>query len=216
MAMDPHGYLRLGRALDFLVIEVRAAGVDSSKLEWARRFAGGSPSEYLGESLIAIDALLRERSRLADVVAQFAEGTAAEIRQGFDSDGRKPGRGGLDSGGPIPLAARDRVRYPAMLLPCRLTFSHEEMPLYRLCDEALFYVWDPIGANGAPEARGEYSAYLPKVYELVRLDKRNELIAYLTSVFRDRMGLEADESYSAEAVDFVMRARAWRERSPYR
>lgn len=77
--MDPHGYLRLGRALDFLVIEVRAAGVDSSKLEWARRFAGGSPSEYLGESLIAIDALLRERSRLADVVAQFAEGTAAEI-----------------------------------------------------------------------------------------------------------------------------------------
>ena len=92
----------------------------------------------------------------------------------------------------------------------------EEMPLYRLRDEALYYVWDPIGANGAPEARHEYGAYLPKVYELVRLDKRDELIAYLTWVLRDRMGLEAEESFSAEAVDFMMRARAWRERNPYR
>jgi hypothetical protein len=91
----------------------------------------------------------------------------------------------------------------------------EEMRLYRLCDEALFYVWDPIGVCGAPEARTEYQAYLPHVYELVRLGKRDELIAYLTSILRDRMELPADESYSDNAVDFMLRGRAWCERNPY-
>jgi hypothetical protein len=91
----------------------------------------------------------------------------------------------------------------------------EEVRLYRLCDEALFYVWDPLGANGAPEARDEYRAYVPQVYELVRWGKRDELIAYLTSVLRDRMDLAADEAYSVAAVDFMMRGRAWHEHNPY-
>jgi hypothetical protein len=91
----------------------------------------------------------------------------------------------------------------------------EEMRLYRLCDEALYYVWDPAGASGAPEARDEYRAYLPRVYELVRLGARDDLIAYLTSVLRDRMELPADEAYSAKAVDFMLRAQAWVERTPY-
>lgn len=91
----------------------------------------------------------------------------------------------------------------------------EELPLYRLCDEALFYVWDPIGVRGSPEARSEYVSYVPKVYELVRQDKREELIAYLTWVIRDQMGLAVDESQSREAVDFILRGRAWRERNPY-
>jgi hypothetical protein len=89
------------------------------------------------------------------------------------------------------------------------------MALYRLCDEALYYVWDPLGASGAPEARDEYSAYVPHVYELARWGKSDELVAYLTSILRDRMGLKADEAYSAKAVDFIMRGRAWYERSPY-
>jgi hypothetical protein len=84
---DPHGYLRLGRALDFLVIEARVVGIDAGMLERARDFAGGSSSEYLGESLIAIDSLLAERSGLPDAVVRFAEDVAAEIRQGFDAVG---------------------------------------------------------------------------------------------------------------------------------
>jgi hypothetical protein len=91
----------------------------------------------------------------------------------------------------------------------------EEMRLYRLCDEALYYVWDPLGASGAPESRDEYRAYVPQVYELVRRGKRDELTAYLTSVLRDRMELPAEEAYSAAAVDFMMRGRAWYERNPY-
>jgi hypothetical protein len=63
----------------------------------------------------------------------------------------------------------------------------EEMRLYRLCDEALYYVWDPLGASGAPESRDEYRAYVRQVYELVRWGKRDELIAYLTSVLRVRL-----------------------------
>lgn len=91
----------------------------------------------------------------------------------------------------------------------------EEVRLYRLCDEALYYVWDPLGARGAPEARDEYRAYLPRVYELVRSGARDELIAYLTTILRDRMELPADEAHSADAVDFMLRGRAWYERDPY-
>jgi hypothetical protein len=92
----------------------------------------------------------------------------------------------------------------------------EEKRLYRLCDEALYYVWDPLGASGAPEAREEYHPHVPEVYELVRLGKRDELIVYLTSVLRDRMELPADDTYSVAAVNFMMRARDWCEREPYR
>ena len=91
----------------------------------------------------------------------------------------------------------------------------EEMRLYRLCDEALYYVWDPLGASGTPESRDEYRAFLPRVYELVRLGARDELIAYLTAVLRDRMELPADEASSTNAVDYMLRGRAWYERDPY-
>jgi hypothetical protein len=92
----------------------------------------------------------------------------------------------------------------------------EELPLYRLCDEALFYVWDPVGVHRAPENRGEYEAYVPQVYELVRWGRWDELTAFLTWVLRERMGVAADESVSADAVEFLQRARAWHERDPYR
>jgi hypothetical protein len=92
----------------------------------------------------------------------------------------------------------------------------EEMRLLRLCDEALYYVWDPLGASGAPEARDEYRVRVPNVYELVRWGRRDELIEYLTSILRDRMRLPADEASSVAAVDFMMRGREWYERDPYR
>lgn len=97
----------------------------------------------------------------------------------------------------------------------RTDLQPEEMRLYRLCDEALYYLWDPVGASGSPESRDEYREYVPQVYELVRWGKRDELIAYLTRVLRERMGLPAEEEYSATAVDFMLRGRAWYERDPY-
>jgi len=84
---DPHGYDRLARALDFLVAELRAAQLDSSGLERARRFQTGSPSEFLGESLLALEAVLRNVDYLPPSVAAFIEALASEIRLGFERVG---------------------------------------------------------------------------------------------------------------------------------
>jgi hypothetical protein len=91
----------------------------------------------------------------------------------------------------------------------------EEMRLYRLCDEALFYVWDPISVGQTPEARDEYEAYAFRTFELVQAGARDEAIAYLTDIQVDRMGLRLDEEGAARAVDFMLRGRAWVESSPY-
>ena len=85
--IDPHGYGRLVRSLDFLVLEVRAAGVDPIGLVLARGFYGGSPTEFLGESLIALEALLSSSEMFAPSVVAFADALAQEIRLGFERIG---------------------------------------------------------------------------------------------------------------------------------
>jgi hypothetical protein len=85
---DPHGYDRLARALDFVAIEVRSAGLDPSNIETARRFYGsGSPSEFLGESLVALETLVLDGAELPSSVLAFVQAVIAEIRQGFDRVG---------------------------------------------------------------------------------------------------------------------------------
>ena len=84
---DRSGYERLSRALDFLAVEVESAGLDADALLAARRFYGGSPSEFLGEALIALEHLLTHASLLPTSVAAFADGLAAEIRTGFERVG---------------------------------------------------------------------------------------------------------------------------------
>lgn len=84
---DPHGYVRLARGLDFLIVEVSEADADSSGLSLARRFYGGSPSEFLGESLLALEATLNQAESLPSSVVAFADALAAEIRLGFQRIG---------------------------------------------------------------------------------------------------------------------------------
>ena len=84
---DPHGYARLARSLDFLIVEVSEAKADSSGLSLARRFYGGSPSEFLGESLLALEATLNQAELLPSSVVAFADALAAEIRLGFQRIG---------------------------------------------------------------------------------------------------------------------------------
>ena len=43
----------------------------------------------------------------------------------------------------------------------------DQMELYRRVDEILTYLWDPIGISWVPQARDEYSAYLPQVFKRV-------------------------------------------------
>jgi len=81
---DPHGYARLARGLNFLVVEVEAAKLDPTGLDHALQFYGGSPSEFLGESLLALEAVLTSLDQLPPSVGAFANALAAEIRLGFE------------------------------------------------------------------------------------------------------------------------------------
>lgn len=94
------------------------------------------------------------------------------------------------------------------------SLSPPEMRLYRLCDEVLFYVWDPIGVRGQPFARGEYNAYLPRVFELVKADAREELVQYLRDVAQRRMEVAAPDVRAEETVTFLMSGRRWIEMTP--
>lgn len=83
-----------------------------------------------------------------------------------------------------------------------------EIDLYRAVDEVLFYIWDPIGASCAPEARDEYQAYLPQVYGLLAegaLDA--EIASYLGSV-TEYMGLSPNSKHDAEVVEVLLRWRS--------
>ena len=97
------------------------------------------------------------------------------------------------------------------------TMSPSDERLYRLCDEALHYLWDPIGVAWAPQARDEYYGYLPKVFHLVKAGQRLELIEYLRIVEEEHMGAGKTPSTSRERVaDFLIDARDWiDEMSPY-
>jgi hypothetical protein len=90
------------------------------------------------------------------------------------------------------------------------SMSPTDERLYRMCDEALHYLWDPIGVAWAPQARDEYYSYLPPVFRLVKAGHRAELIEYLREVEEVRMGGGTTPPTSRERVaDFLLEARDW-------
>ena len=80
----------------------------------------------------------------------------------------------------------------------------DNMELSRRVDEALFYVWDPIGVADEPCARGEYESYVRKVCQLVEQnDDVVPISSYLSDIVRDRMGLSPNKKqcdYTAELL----------------
>jgi len=57
-------------------------------------------------------------------------------------------------------------------------------------DELLQYVWDPIGVAHVPEARDEYTSYVPTVARLLLEErKKEEIVAYLHKIASEHMGL---------------------------
>ena len=92
--------------------------------------------------------------------------------------------------------------------------KHKADLLYRLCDEILLYCWDPIRVSGVPEARDEYSSYLPKVFQLVQADDPEEaLTEYLISVERDSIGLTPNRERAAHIAQMLVNHREWVEAS---
>ena len=55
----------------------------------------------------------------------------------------------------------------------------------------LWEVWDPIGVNKFPDARGEYGMYVSGVFELLVSEASDETITqHLIQIATDRMGLD--------------------------
>ena len=89
MGPDPGGYRRLRRALTFIGQELRETDETESAedVERAIAFFGGSPTEFLGESLIALERVLGGPASLASSTRALAEALASEIREGLDRIG---------------------------------------------------------------------------------------------------------------------------------
>ena len=84
----------------------------------------------------------------------------------------------------------------------------QEMKLYRQTDEILDYMWDPIGVAGIAQARDEYHAYLPLVFELLMRNEQKEAIAsYLVDLEENRMGLTPNGEAALEVAEVLLNAK---------
>lgn len=85
----------------------------------------------------------------------------------------------------------------------------DDTDLYRMVDEVLHYVWDPIGVSTEPRARDEYYAYVPSVFSLVRDDRNaREIAAHLRSIAVERIGLSAAPEAEANVARLLLE---WKE-----
>jgi hypothetical protein len=85
--------------------------------------------------------------------------------------------------------------------------TEPDLTLYRIVDEILYYLWDPIGVANSAGPRDEYRMYVPKVFELVILADGPTLLAYLLSVERDGMGLAGNSASAQQIAELLL---AWR------
>ena len=84
--------------------------------------------------------------------------------------------------------------------------SSSDLALYRAVDEALHYVWDPIGVSRAPEARDEYYSYIPHVFGMVKDGLNEQAIAdSLGRIATDGMGLSARPEQDLEVARLLLR-----------
>jgi len=81
--------------------------------------------------------------------------------------------------------------------------------LYRMVNEVLHYVWDPIEIADLPRARDEYYAYVPTTFRLLR-DGADEaaLAAHLDGIAVERMGLLPGDTRSLKASRMLIE---WKE-----
>jgi hypothetical protein len=89
MSNDPHGYIQLYDVLLVISSKLRILGRGESadRIFLATQFRGGSPTEFLGESRLALQATLdSERDLPSDIVAEI-QNTLEEVNEGFDRAG---------------------------------------------------------------------------------------------------------------------------------
>jgi hypothetical protein len=85
-----------------------------------------------------------------------------------------------------------------------------ETELRNRVDEVLHYIWDPIGVRDVPNARDEYSAYIPAVFAMLQRDAAPaEVQAYLTEVATVRMCLGGNDAHSAYVAGLLI---SWKQK----
>jgi hypothetical protein len=87
MLADPSGHVRLRRSLGFIGDELREGNDLADGVERAIALSAGSPSEFPGDALLALERLVSEGPAVPPSLRAFAVAVAAEIRQGFDRVG---------------------------------------------------------------------------------------------------------------------------------
>ena len=77
--------------------------------------------------------------------------------------------------------------------------------LYRLCNEVLFYVWDPIGVATSAAARDEYDSYAMTVFKYLNEGQNANMIAdYLGKVRTTSIGLPASPTCKSRRLDLTL------------
>ena len=84
----------------------------------------------------------------------------------------------------------------------------KDAQLYRRIEEAVHYIWDPIGISAIPQARDEYSSYVTAIYGRVQAGNKKELIEYLKWAATENMGLSYDSERTEEAAQAML---AWKD-----
>lgn len=78
--------------------------------------------------------------------------------------------------------------------------------LRRRVDEVLFYVWDPIGIDSDPCARGEYEGYVSEVLELVETnDEISPISKHLAMIISSYMGISPNKKLCDYTAKILLR-----------
>ena len=84
--------------------------------------------------------------------------------------------------------------------------AQQDQELRQRIDEVLYFVWDPIGVNSAPEARCEYSAYVDRIYELLKESNDTiQVAAALDEFASEHMGVTTAFSHSTQVAKLLFR-----------
>jgi hypothetical protein len=90
-----------------------------------------------------------------------------------------------------------------------MNLSPNDKELLRRINEVLYYLWDPIGVAGVPQARDEYETYAPQIFRRLKATADGkDVVEYLHWLSTEHMGMGADLKKNAEVVKMLM---AWRD-----
>jgi hypothetical protein len=77
--------------------------------------------------------------------------------------------------------------------------------LSKRVDEVLFYVWDPIGVQPEPNARGEYWGYVGEIRKLVaENDHIAPISSHLAAIAKNKMGLSPNRKHCDEVAELLI------------